>query len=254
MAHRRDLNALTPAERQTLVALMLQYLNDAVVANHMNIIHSGLDLFTGHRAYIAGMEAFIAANGGGQFVPLPMWNPSNPIPVEFRVVKPEDNGTPRPALQNFTPGVPLPAQFAFPALCGFANGDDLGNAVNGWHGLVHVTIGGTMGDIMISPAAPIFWCWHGYVDHVYWDWERCIVPPEPSEEPNEPQDPHGTDGHTHTHPGSHKPIPKPVVEHPHECLPTKDMYQRCAQWYEKAYPFAYKEYKYDQKSSPKKQC
>ncbi len=55
---------------------------------------------------------------------------------------------------------------------------------NGWHGSVHVAIGGTMQDAMIASAAPIFWCWHGYVDHVYWDWQRCQPSPSPSPEPD----------------------------------------------------------------------
>ncbi len=96
---------------------MMQYLTDAVVANHLNINHSGLDIFTGHRAYIAGMEAFLSANGGGQFVPLPMWDPATPIPPEFNVVKAEDGGNPRPPLQNLNPNRSLPAQYGFPAVC-----------------------------------------------------------------------------------------------------------------------------------------
>lgn len=32
-----------------------------------------------------------------------------------------------------------------------------------------------MCDIMLASAAPIFWCWHAFVDHVYWDWQRCTV-------------------------------------------------------------------------------
>lgn len=89
---------------------MLQYIDDAVVVDHMNIIHFGLQLFTGHRAYIAGMETFLLANGGSAFVPLPLWNPSSPIPSEFNVVKTQDDGTPRPPLVNLNPNMPLPPE------------------------------------------------------------------------------------------------------------------------------------------------
>ena len=51
---------------------MLPYLTDAVVADHMSIFRSGLEFFTGHRAYIADMETYLGANEGGAFVPLPM--------------------------------------------------------------------------------------------------------------------------------------------------------------------------------------
>jgi hypothetical protein len=32
-----------------------------------------------------------------------------------------------------------------PQVCDFESGADLGNAINGWHGSVHVAIGGAMG-------------------------------------------------------------------------------------------------------------
>lgn len=175
MTHRANLNSLSPASRQNLVTLMLQYITDPVVDNHMNIIHSGLDLFVGHRAYIAGMEAYLAANNGGQFAPLPLWDPATPIPPEFNVVKPDDAGNPRLPLQNLNPQLALPPEFRPGAVCSFASGADLGNAVNGWHGSVHIRIGGAMGDIMISPSAPIFWCWHAFLDHVYVDWQQCLI-------------------------------------------------------------------------------
>ncbi len=225
MTHRADLNGLGAPDRQALVNLMLQYLTDAVVANHLNITHSGLEIFTGHRAYIAGMEAFLAANGGGQFVPLPMWNPANPIPPEFNVVKAQDNGTARPALQNLNPNRPLPAQYEYPAVCSFQSGSVLGNAINGWHGGLHVAVGGTMGNGTIASAAPIFWCWHAFLDHVYWDWQRCIVAPQPPvvTPPVEP-------------PVVTAPVEPPAVEPPAEDIPTPELYGRWHDWYQKAYP------------------
>lgn len=178
MGQRQDLNGLTPANRQALANLILQYLNDAVVAAHTTITHSGEHIFTGHRQYIEGLEAFLTAQGAGQFVPLPAWNPANPIPPEFNVVKPQDNGTPRPALVNLSPNLPMPSQYAPPAVCSFATAAALGDDVNGWHGSVHITVGGTMGSFSIASAAPIFWCWHAFVDEIYWDYQnRCNALP-----------------------------------------------------------------------------
>lgn len=172
MTHRKDLNQLSTAQRTTLVNLMLNYLTEDVIADHMNIVHSGVQIFTGHRAYIAGMEGFLSANGGGAFVPLPVWDSKNPIPAEFNVIK--NPGPMRPPLQNLNPGIPKPAQFEYPQVCeNFDDPDDLGNAINPWHGQVHCAIGGTMCNIMQASAAPIFWCWHAFVDHVYWDWQHC---------------------------------------------------------------------------------
>jgi hypothetical protein len=166
---RADLNTLSAANRTNLVNLILSYLNDAVVAAHTTIIHNDIHIFTGHRTYIEGLEAFLAANGGGQFVPLPKWDPAKPIPAEFNVVKPRDNGTQRNPLVNLNPNRPKPSQFAIPAVWIFPNGDDLGDAVNPWHGGVHGAVGGTMSDFNQASAAPIFWCWHAYVDEIYSD-------------------------------------------------------------------------------------
>lgn len=124
MVHRADLNSLSKSQRQNLVNLMLAYIDDAVVADHMNIIHSGIQIFIGHRAYIADMEAYLSANNGSEFVPLPMWDPANPIPPEFNVVKPTDSGRARPPLQNLKPNMRLPPQYKYPAVCSFETGDD----------------------------------------------------------------------------------------------------------------------------------
>ena len=180
MSHRRDLNSLSAPERTTLVNLMLNYINDAVVWAHNPqnpgavVHHEGVHGFVTHRKYIADLEQWLAANGGSAFVPLPAWNPADPIPAEFNVVKPQDDGTPRPGLVNLSPGLPKPAALAPPNLCSIADADSLwDDETDGWHGAVHISVGGTMADIRIAPAAPIFFCWHGYVDEIYEDWLRC---------------------------------------------------------------------------------
>ena len=38
-----------------------------------------------------------------------------------------------------------------------------------------MTIGGTLGSLAIASATPIFWCWHAFVDHTYYDWQFCQV-------------------------------------------------------------------------------
>ena len=117
MPHRPDLNGLSPQERQTLVDLMLQYLtDDIVVIGHRDINHHGETLFTGHRDYITKMQSFLSSNGGGRFVPLPKWDPANPIPAEFNVVKPQDDGTARAALVNLNPQRILPSEYKCPEL------------------------------------------------------------------------------------------------------------------------------------------
>lgn len=178
MGHRPDLNSLSAVDRTTLVNLILPYLTDAVVITHTTINHAGEHLFTGHRAYIEDLEAYLLANGGGQFVPLPKWNSKNPIPPEFNVVKAEDGGTPRPPLSVLDPSLPRSQEFILPRVCQYSDPDKLASDVLPWHDSVHNTIGGTMAQFSIASAAPIFWCFHAFVDEIYHDWQHCyeVVP------------------------------------------------------------------------------
>jgi len=173
MSHRANVGSLPADQRRELVALILKYLTDAIVARHASIVHSGHHLLTGHRGYLAELEQFLTTNKGSRYVPLPYWTPAEAIPPEFNVVKATDSGRVRPPLRNLTPELPLPPEFRFPGICKIGDGEKLGDALNGWHGSVHVKVGGAMGSLEISPAAPIFWCWHAYIDDVYWAWERC---------------------------------------------------------------------------------
>jgi Common central domain of tyrosinase len=95
--------------------------------------------------------------------------------LAIRGVRPNDNGstTGRPPLQNFDPQMPLPQEFRRPDLCDIPTLDALGDDINEWHGDVHIAVGGTMRDPAVSPAAPIFWCWHAFIDDVDLDWETC---------------------------------------------------------------------------------
>lgn len=173
LAHRIRLSGVGAADRQTLVGLMLTYLTDDVVDRHVQIAQSGVDFFTACRAYIGGMEAWLAANEGAQFVPLPEWIPDDPIPDEFDVVRDTDDGTPRLPLVNLSPNIHTPAELAPGHLCTFESGDELAGAINAWHGSVHGAVGGAMGDFGQAPAAPIFWCWRAFLDDMYFDWEAC---------------------------------------------------------------------------------
>lgn len=181
--NRIDLNAIPAGDRQLLADRILAFLNDDRIDDHMAIIHSGVSFFTAHRAYLGTLEAWLALNLGAQFVPLPEWDPANPIPAEFDVVKPQDDGTPRQPLQNLNPAMPMPADFAFPAVCRTTSLEQLANAVSGWHGGVHGAVGGAMGDLMNAPAAPIFWCWHAFLDDIYFDWQACATSGTDGQEP-----------------------------------------------------------------------
>lgn len=174
---RRNIYDFNPNERLELLGLMNMFLTDSIVAAHTMITHSGAHLLNGHRAYIQRLEEFLLTAPGNRrrFVPLPKWDPGDPIPNEFQGIRPLDGGglLGRPPLNNLTPNLPLPATFRQPNLCTFGTAENLGNAIDSWHGSVHVAVGGTMRDALVASAAPIFWLWHAFIDDVFLDWELC---------------------------------------------------------------------------------
>src|SRR5690242_7513269 len=105
LSSRPNLTSFSPSERRVLVETLLNWINDHVVADHLHCrCHTGDKKFvTWHREFIAKAERFLSSKGQGKFVPLPYWNPTERIPDEFNVVKAEDNGTPRPPLENLGP-------------------------------------------------------------------------------------------------------------------------------------------------------
>jgi hypothetical protein len=120
--------------------------------------------------YGAKLEAHLTANGLGQFVPLPKWNPRLSIPAPFLQAKALPGVPQTPLAAN--PERPPPASVLSP--CQYATaGAYARDAVESWHDTVHGAIGGAMTFVAYSPAAAIFWCWHAFIDDLYWDWQAC---------------------------------------------------------------------------------
>src|SRR5206468_843271 len=130
-----------------------------------------------------------------EFVPLPRWNPADPVPVQFQGTDTEactDSTQLPPAT---TPGAcggspttgttaPLPAQFQFDSVDGpkcraFPDIESVRNALEGpYHGsAVHCGVftgSSTMCDVSVSPSSAIFLPWHAFVDDVAYDYEcKC---------------------------------------------------------------------------------
>lgn len=188
---RPDLNNdFTPAERDVLDDLVLDYIDPCVVGLHYTPdIHSIANLLPWHRTYIDGLENFLVAQGHPEFVPFPKWEASNPIPAEFQDVDnlacttadtavctvnapTEGPGSCAP-LANTTPNIAKPAGAIYPALCDYADRDALTSGINGYHGSVHCAVGGSMCTFH-SPSANIFWAHHGNIDDIWLEWEcRC---------------------------------------------------------------------------------
>jgi hypothetical protein len=167
----------SPAQRTTLVNGILAFITPTIVGQHDPSWHNPSDgeiFLVKHHEYLNELESYLLTHNLTAFVPVPMWDPGTPIPTEFLVSDPiADEG---PLNQN--PNKPIPPEFARNKLCNFASTDDLAVSLEAWHDTVHMAVGGVMNDLHNSPAAPIFWLWHGLLDDIYHDrtW-RCETLP-----------------------------------------------------------------------------
>lgn len=170
--HRPNLKSLTAAQRAQLAQLIQQYVTPAIVNQHAfppPAAHAPATILSWHRNFILGLENFLVAQGHPEWSPLPAWNPAEPIPAEFNI---PNAGPDR--LLNLNPGINFSPDFDHSNLGNFETDTDLGMAIMGRHGSVHITVGGLMGNFR-SPAAPIFWPWHSFLDDIWWAWQRQTV-------------------------------------------------------------------------------
>lgn len=172
---RPDLNSLLAEDRASLAGLIQQYATPDIVAIHWDAVQSGAHndpamFLSFHRDYIAGLESFLSDQGYPQFVPLPAWNPANPIPEEFNI---PDSGPGK--LQNLDPQVSFSPEFDQENLKNYETVEALAEAVMPLHNQVHQRVGGVMNDLQFAPEAPIFWPFHGFIDDIWWEWQRLTV-------------------------------------------------------------------------------
>lgn len=167
-------------------------------------IHSDVHFLPFHRVYIEGVEDYLMKQGYPQFVPLPSWNPANSVPTEFRVVDANCatasvncnmNVTNTPSTDcstsiNWTPNIARPRYLSLPVQSGTSNdlcdwpfvtgsggfsriaeGETPNTPNSTYHNSVHTSMGGAM-RYFTSPGAPIFFCWHAYIDDM-WKQYQC---------------------------------------------------------------------------------
>ena len=197
---RPDIYSFTPAQRTQLVNAMMEYIDSNSVQKHCvhqtvsgGHIHSDFDFLPFHRVYLEGMEDYIKTKGAAYdiFIPLPKWDPTTTTPTEFQVIDPDCGsfscGLRHPASScgspiNWSPNRSLTRNLQFPNICNLDMDptspssadccqDGLSRQIEDpWHNPVHGIMGGVMRNFR-SPAAPIFWLWHAYVDDVWKTWE-----------------------------------------------------------------------------------
>jgi plastocyanin len=177
-----DENIFLPSDRQNLVNMIMEYISDEIVQEHIDNFeefHDPEKFFTKHKEYIKGLEDFIATkDGGSKFVPLPKWPGITQVPSEFNVVKRKDDGKPwdehfPDTLANTdTDENQIPDNLEIPELCNFPVVETLYRNIQFWHSYIH----GALGSVMLdgrSPAAPIFWPFHAFLVEIYDKWKTC---------------------------------------------------------------------------------
>ncbi len=164
--HRRSVDDLNNVQRQRLRNLLDTYIatQDPVgvhraAAMNMNLHIHGHGFLAWHTVFIAQLEQWLVLNGGGEFVPLPCWDPDTPIPVELN----RGNHSPNPP-------VPFPQQLRPGPIVDIVSYEALNNIMVPYHNAVHNDMGGQMPFPMSSPSDPIFYPFHAFLLAVYEHW------------------------------------------------------------------------------------
>lgn len=173
--HRPSLNSLTAEEKSELARLIQEYVTRDIVAEHWDAVLSGVHqnpagFLSFHRNYIAGLEEFLNSRGHQEWIPLPAWNPAEPIPPEFNIPR-EGSGR----LRNLDPRISFSPRFDPENLAAFQSDAELGAALMEAHNEVHAKVGGVFNDLSRAPEAPIFWPFHSFIDDIWWEWQRISV-------------------------------------------------------------------------------
>ena len=170
------------------------------MANH-GLCGQGRQFYVWHRKYLADLSRQLALPG-----PIVARLPAQPSALSRPLPVPIDG--PR-SLPSWRPWEAIPKQFLVPAqlrghlraaanfpmrpadllrfnteLCAYF--DDLDGmafcASWHWHFWVHYCMGGDMQNLDRAPNAPLFWCWHAFIDDTYEDWLRQKTRTEPPAE------------------------------------------------------------------------
>ncbi len=167
MARRQNVSTLSTAQLTKFRNLLDQYISKPTsnpvkehkAAGKMSsgmMIHD-MGFLTWHQHFLAELETWLVNNGGAEFVPLPYWDPANPIPSQLN-------------RNNTNVNMPLPTNLQPAALKTISSFTALNNRMLPYHGTVHDNLGGAMPDPKKSPSDPIFWPFHAFLVGVYEQW------------------------------------------------------------------------------------
>lgn len=168
MAHRHNVSTIGNAQLVQLRTLLDLYIAKPVdnpivehkaAGQNMALMIHDMGFIAWHQHFVAKLENWLIMNGGAQFVPVPYWDPANPIPAQLNK-------------NNNNVNMPLPANLGSQALKTIATYDVLNARLLPYHGAVHNAAGGQMPNPDTSPSDPIFWPFHSFLLAVYERWRN----------------------------------------------------------------------------------
>lgn len=191
---RTNIQDLSASDRQDLATYLEEYLTADIIGGHndnFSIWHRGSAFIAAHRGYIGGFEIWMLnVKQDDRFVPMPYWNPAEPIPSEFMsVVTDACVAAGGSAFQcaDIAPNSSLPWELSDSQsgqsvltdadgnlnLCDrYDTYEELAVPLEGqYHDPVHGAVGGVMGN-GYSPSATVFWIWHSFIDELSGIFER----------------------------------------------------------------------------------
>jgi tyrosinase len=181
ICHRKDQATLSDTEKERYLCAYQMIDNDGTLGQlvdihaQMHMQHTNARLLPWHRVFLYLFEE--ALHNYHPDVCVPYWDWTNAgeqhfpdwlAPVLPTVHTPTQTITVTRApgseawLASIAAGVPSAmAQTSY---------DNFSAPINGIHGMVHIWVGGTMSNVMVSPADPVFWLHHANLDRLWWTW------------------------------------------------------------------------------------
>jgi tyrosinase len=191
MTVRKDASSLTPVEQQRYVTGVTHLIGNGIygqlVAIHADMSHLqhgsmgpvGTERFLPwHRDFLLKFERALKDLDPQAFVPYWRWTKDRAVPSWLASVLPTVAvpGIRRPLHVRRSLGRHgrLPSSFEVNPLITQTNltYTDFTTALEGFHNDVHNWVGGTMSNIMVSPADPVFWLHHAQVDRLWSMWQN----------------------------------------------------------------------------------
>ena len=190
MTTRKSLAAMTAADHNrykttinTLISRPDNFYGKmvGVHGNMMHQMHGGMGAGTQrflswHRDYLLKLEQAMQAIDPQCFIPYWDWTKKWALPAWMKSFKPTvfvpGRGT---IVVTRKPDATAPASASAAQIAALQNIPDYTTFTdtleNNAHGAVHMAMNGTMSDIRIAPADPVFWMHHAQIDRIWSQWQ-----------------------------------------------------------------------------------